>query len=122
MFALEGERAAGLGQQRAPWRPDRRCASRCSVTLSYSWSFESQPSTTSQKPKPLSSAEKNLLAIEVFAAQDAVDVEDADLDVRQPAFLDDGSRLCAGAHLVWLHARSLVGRRCARIMHQLGML
>ena len=29
-------------------------------TLSYSWSWQSQPSTTSQKPKPPSSDEMNL--------------------------------------------------------------
>ena len=52
----------------------------------------SQPSTTSQKPKPFSSAEKNLLATHVLAAHDAVDVEHADLDVGQAALLDDGAR------------------------------
>src|ERR1700719_4570182 len=30
------------------------------VTLSYSWSFESQPRTTSQTPSPLSKADRNL--------------------------------------------------------------
>ena len=46
---------------------------------------------------------EEFFAVDVLAAQDAVVVEDADLDVMQPALLDDRARLRGGSYLFGQH-------------------
>ncbi len=58
------------------------------------------------EPQALVQRREELGAVDVLAAQDAVVVEHADLDVRQPPLLDDRPGLRGGAHLVWLHAEN----------------
>jgi hypothetical protein len=41
--------------------------------------------------------------MEIFAAQDAIDVVDADLDVREPALLDDLQGIGRRRHLSRIH-------------------
>ncbi len=73
------------------------------LTLSYCWSFESQPSTTSQKPRPFSRAEKNLSRSMYLPRRMPSLSKTADLDVAEPALLDDRAGVRGGAYFFWLH-------------------
>src|SRR5580698_9363762 len=73
------------------------------VTLSYCWSFESQPSTTSQKPMPFSRAERNL-------------ARSMNLPRRIPS-------LSNTATLTWLSPRSsTIARACAAVRTSSGCM
>ena len=61
--------------------------------------------------EPALERRQELLPRHVLAAQDPVDVEGPDLDVRQTARLDDGTRVRRALDLAWFHAIAPDGAR-----------